>query len=180
MEDPEDNYFKSITFTEEHSREIAELFDYSRASPEERATAYAKYNKYLKEDAAPRYLYLIRCKGTHYYKIGITNDLVKRIATHQTGSPYELSLVLYAEADLDDYLGKEIAYLESFLHKNYASLRVRGEWFHFNYPNVSDIAMFLQLDRELGLRICSQRELMHYYEQIESEVQPGDEEAPGK
>ncbi|MDP9689596.1 UNVERIFIED_ORG: hypothetical protein J2W82_003263 [Pseudomonas mohnii] len=177
MEEPEKNYFKSINFTEKHSREIAELFDYSKATPDERTTAYAKYNKYIKEDVAPRYLYLIRCKGTHYYKIGITNDLVKRMAAHQTGSPHELNLILYAETDLDDFLGKEIAYLESFLHKNYAGSRVRGEWFHFNYTNISDIAMFLQLNRELGIRICSYRELAHYYKYFESEILSFDEAA---
>lgn len=166
MEDPEENYCESIDFTEEHRLEIAALFDYSKASPEERAIAYARYNKYIKEDAAPRYLYLIRCKGTQYYKIGITNDLAKRLASHQTGSPHKLSLVLYAEADLDDYLGKEIAYLESFLHKNYAGMRVRGEWFNLDYSHISDIAMFLEIDRELGLRICSRAELVHYYERL--------------
>lgn len=166
MEDPEENYWESIEFTAEHRREIAALFDYSTASDEERAIAYAKYNKYIKEDAAPRYLYLIRCKGTQYYKIGITNDLEKRLAAHQTGSPHELSVVLYAESDLDDYLGKEITYLESFLHKNYAGMRVRGEWFRFDYSHISDIAMFLELDRELGLIICSKSELVHYYKRL--------------
>ncbi|VVM58551.1 hypothetical protein PS662_01186 [Pseudomonas fluorescens] len=158
--------YDSIDLNEKHYVEIAELFDYAKATAEERSSAYAKYKRFMKEDVAPRYLYIIRCHGTTYYKIGITNDLAKRLAAHQTGNPNNLTMVLYAEADLDDYLGKEIVYLESFLHKNYSHFRVRGEWFNLNYHHISDIALFLELNRELGIRICSRRELVHYYKYL--------------
>ncbi|HHF3026173.1 TPA: GIY-YIG nuclease family protein [Vibrio diabolicus] len=156
-------WYSSIRFTKEHDLEIAALFDYSQATEEELKLAYKKYNNYLKNDDAPRYLYIIRCGRSKYYKIGVTNDLEKRLATHQTGCPYELKLICYFEADLDDYLGKEIAYLESFLHNNYSEFRVRGEWFELNYGHLSDIAMFLELDRELAFRVCSSSEFGCYY-----------------
>ncbi|MFG5012584.1 GIY-YIG nuclease family protein [Vibrio cholerae] len=152
-----------IRFTKKHEREIAALFDYSQVSEDKLALAYQNYHDYLKNNNAPKYLYVIRCGKSKFYKIGITNDLEKRVATHQTGCPYQLKLICYFEADLDDYLGKEIGYLEQFLHNNYSDLRVRGEWFELNYKHLSDIAVFLELDRELGFRICSSDEFGYYY-----------------
>lgn len=156
-------WYSSIHFTKAHFLEIAALFDYSQATENELSLAYKKYNNYLKYDDAPRYLYIIRCGRSKYYKIGVTNDLEKRLATHQTGCPYELKLICYSKADLDDYLGKEITYLEGFLHNNYSEFRVRGEWFELNYGHISDIAMFLELDRELAFRVCSSSEFGCYY-----------------
>ncbi|WP_330472583.1 GIY-YIG nuclease family protein [Vibrio harveyi] len=156
-------WYSSIHFTDENDLEIAALFDYTESTPEELALADKKYREYLKNDNAPRYLYIIRCGRSKYYKIGVTNDLEKRLATHQTGCPYELKIVCYFEADLSDFLGKEIAYLESFLHNNYAKLHVRGEWFELNYGHLSDIAMFLEMNRELAFRVCSQSEFGCYY-----------------
>lgn len=156
-------WYSSIHFTKAHFLEIAALFDYSQATENELSLAYKKYNNYLKYDDAPRYLYIIRCGRSKYYKIGVTNDLEKCLATHQTGCPYELKLICYFEADLDDYLGKEITYLEGFLHNNCSEFRVRGEWFELNYGHISDIAMFLELDRELAFRVCSSSEFGCYY-----------------
>jgi hypothetical protein len=145
-------WYSSILFTEKNAEEIAALFDYSEASIEDAALARKKYNAYIAYDESPRYLYIIRCGRSKFYKIGITNDLDKRQATYQTGCPYKLKFVCYFEVDLGDFLGKEINYLETHLHKNYSDLCVRGEWFKLDYGHLSDIAMFLELDRELDLR----------------------------
>ncbi len=156
-------WYRSIEFTEKHKWEIAALFDYSKCSDDEYEAADRKYRDYLQHDKAPRYLYIIRCGRSKFYKIGVTNDLEKRLATHQTGCPYELKIICYFEADLSDFLGREITYLESFLHRNYDDFRVRGEWFELSYGHLSDIAMFLELDRELAFRVCSHSEFGCYY-----------------
>jgi hypothetical protein len=161
------NLYESIKFTEQHHLEIAELFDYSKVPAGELDLAIEKYNKYVTNDRSPRYLYLIRRIGTKYYKIGITNDLNKRLSTLQTGCPHELRMIFYAEADMDDYLGKEIKYIEDFLHKNFNEQRHRGEWFKFDYHHISDIVMFLDLNRELVVRILSTNELSHYFQERE-------------
>jgi len=75
--------------------------------------------------------------------------------THQTGCPYDLYYVMVAEADLGDFLGKEIAYLESFLHYNYREFNERGEWFELKDNHLVDIALFLESDRELGVNVIS-------------------------
>ncbi len=159
-------HYESINFTDQHHAEIAELFDYSNASDAEVELAIAKYKKYVGNDESPRYLYLIRQLRTKYYKIGITNDLEKRLSTLQTGCPHQLRVVFYVEADMDDYLGKEIKYIESFLHKNFEQYRHRGEWFKLDYSHLSDIVMFLDLNRELAVRICSNNELSYYFNKL--------------
>ncbi len=158
------NLYESINFTKQHHLEIAELFDYSKVPVSELDLAREKYNKYVTNDESPRYLYLIRLTGAKYYKIGITNDLNKRLSTLQTGCPHDLSIIFYAEADMDDYLGKEIKYIEDFLHKNFNKQRYRGEWFKLEYHHLSDIVMFLDFNRELAVRILSKNELSYYFQ----------------
>jgi len=52
-------------------------------------------------------------------------------------------------ADFEDPYGREISYLESFLHQNYKPLKVRGEWFELSYQHLSDIMYFMALIRDL-------------------------------
>jgi len=91
----------------------------------------------------PRFLYLLKVKGHKLYKIGITNDLLKRKRKLQTGNPMELSYVFAVEADLIDFYGKEIVYLERFLHQNYEGCRVLGEWYELSNLDVCKVFLFL-------------------------------------
>ena len=91
----------------------------------------------------PRYLYLIKIEGQDLYKIGITNDLNIRQRQLQTGNPFFLNYVFAIEADLNDYFGREIAYLEKFLHKNYSERKVQKEWFRLTKLDVCKIFIFL-------------------------------------
>jgi hypothetical protein len=69
------------------------------------------------------YIYLIRMKGTDYFKIGISRTRIQdRLATLQTANPVPLVLVAWREHDnpFD---------VEQSIHAALSDCRVRGEWF---------------------------------------------------
>lgn len=76
------------------------------------------------------YVYLIHCKGTIFYKIGISkNDPENRLSSLQSGCPFELEMIHLGHCD---YYGL----LESELHSRYSKYKVRGEWFEFSDSQV--------------------------------------------
>lgn len=56
-------------------------------------------------------------------KIGHSSDVVKRLASHQCGSPVRIGLVLVLDGG---------AALEAELHRRFAGQRAHGEWFTFD------------------------------------------------
>lgn len=92
------------------------------------------------------YVYLVRemCKDG-YYKIGITNKLVQRMHTLQTGNPRKLELVDTIRTINRD----EAILLESILHQYLAKQRAGGEWFsNDGDEDITDI--FLNLKEQIG------------------------------
>lgn len=154
------NDFPSIKFSEKHHDEIAKLFDYELNS-EEKDDILKAFKKSLVDNEPPRFLYILRHGESDYYKIGISNKVDKRIDTLQTGNPVELKFIACYESDFSDFLGREITYLENFLHKNFADKRVRGEWFEFDYSTIADICMFLD-SRDIDF--CGSREIIELQE----------------
>ena len=77
-----------------------------------------------KSPCKPNYLYLIRCKQTSRYKIGITNDIAQRVRTIETHSPLPVKVECCVKHD-------RASELEKIIHQKYASSRVHGEWFDF-------------------------------------------------
>lgn len=65
-------------------------------------------------------VYFIQDSGTRRIKIGYAEDVVRRMATLQTGASSRLVLLLVVPGD-----GR----LERRLHKRFARSRRRGEWF---------------------------------------------------
>ncbi len=57
------------------------------------------------------------------YKIGITNDLEKRIRGIKTGNPYPVKYVYYEEFD-------HASKIERWLHIQFKNFKLEGEWFH--------------------------------------------------
>lgn len=149
---------------------MSDKFDYDELLAHGYETGIDNFKKYILEDKAPRYLYVIRCVNTNYYKIGITNDLNKRLQTLQTGCPYELILILFSEPELEDMYASEIVYLERFLHRNYKELRVRGEWYELCYDHISDIVFFLENDRDLEVIISEDTSLSIYEAKVDEIV----------
>ena len=82
-------------------------------------------------------MYILQNGDTNQYKIGITNDLNRRLAELQTGCPNEIKVVkLYTH-----YQRKIIEKYERVLHNYYtkAGCRIRpnGEWFELRKPYIT-------------------------------------------
>lgn len=76
------------------------------------------------------FVYLIKCGER--FKIGITNDMSRRMDQLRGQSPYPLELVHHAK-------GYNNAGKESSLHKKYGEHRVHGEWFELSSEQVAEI-----------------------------------------
>ena len=71
------------------------------------------------------YVYLIRCSGSTFYKIGVANDVGDRMANLQSGCPYLLELIMTC-----GFHTKTAAIgAEQAAHRNMAKYRMHGEWF---------------------------------------------------
>ena len=70
-----------------------------------------------------RHLYLMQSTGM--FKIGIANDLSKRLRQFRTGTPFPIRLVA-------SYPCTDAAIRERTWHHRYAAQRVRGEWFRLS------------------------------------------------
>jgi hypothetical protein len=64
------------------------------------------------------FIYFIQT--TAYIKIGLAKDPIKRLASFQIASPKKLHLVGLIEGR---------SWTEAKLHRQFADIRVRGEWF---------------------------------------------------
>lgn len=136
-----------ISYSEKDRENIAKIYErYGNLTEKQRIKAENNFKKLLDSNEAPRYIYVIRCYPYNYYKIGITNKILKRIETHQTGCPFKLIFVFAVEADESDFLGFEITYLEKFIHKYYKKQKkhIRGEWFHLSEDDLTSLCLFLQ------------------------------------
>lgn len=69
-----------------------------------------------------KYLYLIQCNNSNFYKIGISENPEERLRTLQPSCPYPLILIYKKQF-------KAANKIERFLHKRYKSKRGMGEWF---------------------------------------------------
>ena len=76
------------------------------------------------------FVYFIRCgrKNGSPIKIGVANNIDKRMADLQIANPYELSLVLSFEFDSR----KHAEMVEKKIHRFFKSQHIRGEWFTGN------------------------------------------------
>lgn len=82
-----------------------------------------KYDKALKGNPKPGYVYLMQPKGHNVYKIGCTMHLEKRLQRKQNdilGVALEYVAVVWSE----DY-----ERLEQHLHRTFAAYHLAGEWF---------------------------------------------------
>lgn len=82
-------------------------------------------------------MYILRNGNTNQYKIGITNDLNRRLRELQTGCPGELEIVkLYTHYNKD-----KIKRYERVLHNYYTKcgcrIRANGEWFELRKPDIT-------------------------------------------
>lgn len=81
-------------------------------------------------------MYVIREAGTSYVKVGITNDVSRRLRTLQTANPHELELVyLFSGAP------GVIKSYEKIVHKSLKSMdrHIHGEWFFIHPGELEDV-----------------------------------------
>lgn len=82
-------------------------------------------------------MYILQNGDTNEYKIGITNDLNRRLGELQTGCPNELRVIkLYTH-----YQRKIIERYERVLHNYYTKcgckIRPNGEWYKLSKADIS-------------------------------------------
>lgn len=94
------------------------------------------------------YLYLVRCVGSDYYKIGIsTLTPVNRLCQLQVGCPYKLEMC-HVFADPSAYQ------LEQQIHLELKHCHVRGEWYELKPLEVQ------ALIRDIANRIGAEEPIM--------------------
>jgi hypothetical protein len=78
-------------------------------------------------------VYFLRAEDKDLFKVGITrNEIWRRIASIQTGCPYELQL--YGRIDLPTFQSVERA-----IHEEWKDRRRRGEWFAVTPDEVNEM-----------------------------------------
>lgn len=82
-------------------------------------------------------LYILQNGNTDQYKIGVTNNLNKRLQQLQTGCPFELKIIKI----WTHYNRKVIEKYERVLHRYFTKcgcrIRENGEWFILRVPDIN-------------------------------------------
>lgn len=95
-------------------------------------------SKSLQRKKTNGYVYLIHCKETTFYKIGISkNSYGARLSQIQSCCPFELEMVHVIHSV--NYLN-----LEKELHYKFKDKRVRGEWFDLDQASLNTVMKYLQ------------------------------------
>lgn len=98
------------------------------------------------------YIYLLRCEEHSYYKIGITNNLQKRLKEIQTGTPDKIYFV-------DFYESKYARKIESGLHRFFEHKHRNNEWFELSLEDeVKFKSMCVLIENNLKFIESSQNE----------------------
>ena len=74
------------------------------------------------------YLYFIRAGNRGAIKIGIANNIERRVATLQTGNPFKLNVIALIPCDSRQHAAE----LEKQIHRFFVKQNIRGEWFQGN------------------------------------------------
>lgn len=72
--------------------------------------------------------------GTQFYKIGVSTDLMSRIASVQTGCPIPISHVMHLPIPQGILSTK----VERHLHRRFKAFGTSGEWFRFDMSKRAD------------------------------------------
>jgi|DEB0MinimDraft_6_1074348.scaffolds.fasta_scaffold01436_14 hypothetical protein len=106
-----------------------------KVHPEIRAKLENKRQQKIKKKNG--HVYIIKCEGTSYYKIGMTRSVVsRRLKNLQTSVPMDLILMHYISLDNCDFI-------ERHLHDKYSEFHHRGEWFVFSDKQVAIVIDYM-------------------------------------
>ena len=87
------------------------------------------------------FIYIIRCDKQNLFKIGISNNVDKRLKQLQTGNPYKLKCI-YKIKSLEIKASKIEATIHQFL-KEANKKHVLNEWFNLSDDEVFNLAKCL-------------------------------------
>lgn len=79
-----------------------------------------------------KYLYLVWCGNSDFYKIGTSGNPEERLQMMQIGCPFPLAIIY------KKYFKKAIK-IEGFLHRKYRDKQKVGEWFELSGDEVYSI-----------------------------------------
>lgn len=81
-------------------------------------------------------MYVLNNKGTDEYKIGMTNNLNRRLSQLQTGCPNELVIVKTWSHYRKDVVERYERTLHRYFTKCGCRIRENGEWFRLRKPDI--------------------------------------------
>lgn len=84
------------------------------------------------------YLYILTIEGKNSFKVGVTNDIDKRLSNIQTGNPDKISIFFCDQID-------EAYSIESKIKIKYKKYIKNGEWYEDITPNEIKKYIFKQL-----------------------------------
>lgn len=102
----------------------------------ERLLATVEHREPTQPKESRGYLYVIKNEENNW-KVGISEDVTKRISNLQTASPSKLTLVATYKSYTPVYN------LEQKVHKKLRKHNIRGEWFDGNKITLNDIEVLI-------------------------------------
>jgi predicted GIY-YIG superfamily endonuclease len=96
------------------------------------------------------YVYVCSESGSRRIKIGVSNDVKRRLEELQTGNAHSIELWFL----LPFQRREDADQVERYLHDLYAKYRVSGEWFDLPYPAVRHLFMLAQTTQQ-GVMACA-------------------------
>lgn len=80
------------------------------------------------------YIYILKQENSNIIKIGVTNDIKKRLKSVQTGNPNKIRVYHYEE--------RNNAYeIEAFLKRKFVEYKREGEW----YENLNPLSVRVEI-----------------------------------
>lgn len=96
-----------------------------------------------------RFIYVMKCES--YFKIGITNNVRKRLESLSCSIPFETTVVAvyspkFKEKTKEDTWRNRRRYnkVEKYLHRYFANKRIRGEWFGLDQRDLEMIPALIK------------------------------------
>lgn len=82
-------------------------------------------------------VYVLNAGNFNFLKIGMTNNIEKRIYSIKCGCPYEVKVHLIANVPNPKYV-------EKILHRYFKEFRSRGEWYSLGKEEIEEIELIFK------------------------------------
>ena len=102
------------------SNRFKHIFDFYGAERVDNSGLRIKHRPVMRSNSSPGYVYILESDG--FIKIGIANDVQRRIKNLQCGNPHEIRL-------LNSVYSNDPSTVERVLHRRLDRYNIRLEWF---------------------------------------------------